>query len=332
LEWRAAWAERANLHLARAGHAARIDHRTLEAQQIELTPGRQIGVGRGRQGEPALPSHLQERLTEQHRIALENGAMIIGDPSVAVRALCRQRPTFTQEELVQFLASRTSDAAQLEAALAAIMASPELVALSSQGEKPLRYTGQDMLEAEKSLLKRVAAMRMRRGHGLAPPLRTPERRPLPLSGQQYSALDYLVAEGDIKALAAAADEGMDAVLAAARELWELREFRVIGLALSRMAAERLEASSGIRSQTPAAQESEWQEGGDPWSAHHVVVVVGAEMIGLKDLERILAVADKARAKIVLVGDSHQLEAMNSLSPLRSILDEAGVPAEPASST
>src|ERR1700722_1557880 len=35
-EWRQAWAERANQHLARAGHSVRIDHRTLEAQQSEL--------------------------------------------------------------------------------------------------------------------------------------------------------------------------------------------------------------------------------------------------------------------------------------------------------
>src|ERR1700678_677506 len=76
LERRSAWAERANLHLARAGQAVRIDHRTLEAQQIELTPARKVGVGRGRQGEQALPSHLQERVAERQRIAKQNGELI----------------------------------------------------------------------------------------------------------------------------------------------------------------------------------------------------------------------------------------------------------------
>jgi ATP-dependent exoDNAse (exonuclease V) alpha subunit len=56
------------------------------------------------------------------------------------------------------------------------------------------------------------------------------------------------------------------------------------------------------------------------------VVEGAEMIDLKQLERTLAVADKARAKAVLVGDARQLEAMGSLSPLRGILDGVGLPA------
>jgi ATP-dependent exoDNAse (exonuclease V) alpha subunit len=77
----------------------------------------------------------------------------------------------------------------------------------------------------------------------------------------------------------------------------------------------------MQSQTLASLELEWQEGRDPLTLNHVLVVDGAEMIGLKQLERILAVVDKARGKIVLVGDSQQLEAMGSMSPLRSILDK-----------
>ncbi|WP_259662986.1 MobA/MobL family protein, partial [Escherichia coli] len=36
---RLAWADHANRALERAGHDARIDHRTLEAQGIERLPG-----------------------------------------------------------------------------------------------------------------------------------------------------------------------------------------------------------------------------------------------------------------------------------------------------
>jgi Ti-type conjugative transfer relaxase TraA len=319
LEWRSAWAERANQHLARAGHVVRIDHRTLEAQQSELTPGRNIGVGRERLRNQTLPSHLKERIAERQRIAQENGAMILEDPTVALRALSRQRPTFTREELVQFLRSRTGAPEQLQAVLAAVMESGELVQLAPDGGNSIRFTSRDMLEAEKSLMKRVAAMALRRGHGVPLPPQISELAPQALTEEQRTAFEYLVAEGDIKALSAMKGNGKSALLAAAREVWERRGLSVVGIALSRIAAESLQASSGILSQTLESYELAWQEGRDPFTLNHVIVVDGAEMIGLKQLERILAVADKARAKVLLVGDSRQLEAMGPLSPLRSIL-------------
>jgi len=331
-EWRSAWAERANQHLARAGHVVRIDHRTLEAQQSELTPSRNIGVERGRQGKQTLPRHLKERAAERQRIAEENGEMILEDPTVALRALSSQRQTFTQQELVQFLNSRTGGPKQLGAVLAAVMGSSELVTLTTDGSEPVRFTTRDMLEAEKSLMKRVAAMALRRGHGaptqtqMPPQPRIRQLPPQALTEEQRSAFEYAVGDGDIKALAVAAGNGESMLLAAMREAWEMKGLRVIGAALSRIAAESLQASSGIPSQTLAAQEFEWQEGRNPLTLNHVIVVDGAEMIGLKQLERLLAVVDKARGKILLMGDSRQLEAMGSMSPLQGILDKVGAPA------
>jgi len=328
IEWRSAWAERANQHLARAGHAVRIDHRTLEAQQIELTPGRK-GVGRWTQGEQALPSHLKERVAERQRIAQENGEMILEDPTVALRALSRLRPTFTHQELAQFLKSRTGDQEQFAAVLAAVMESGELVTLTPDDGNPLRFTSRDMLEAEKSLMKRVAAMAMRRGRGVPHEPRIPPHPrilklpPHALTEEQRGAFEYAMGGGDIKALAVAAGNGKSVLLAAMREAWEIQGLSVIGVALSRIAAEILQASSGIPTQPLASHELEWQEGRSLLSVNHVILVDGAEMIGLKQLERLLAVVDKARAKVLLMGDSAQLEAMGSMSPLQGILDKVG---------
>jgi hypothetical protein len=269
--------------------------------------------------------------------------MILEDPTVALRALSRLRPTFTHQELAQFLESRTGDQEQFAAVLAAVMESGELVALTPDGSNPLRFTSRDMLEAEKSLMKRVAAMAMRRGHGVPhQPRIPPHARILKLPPQalseeprglteephasteeQRGAFEYAMGEGDIKALAVAAGNGKSVLLAAMREAWEIQGLSVIGAALSRIAAETLQASSGIPSQPLASHELEWQEGRNPLTLNHVIVVDGAEMIGLKQLERLLAVVDKARAKVLLMGDSAQLEAMGATSPLRGILDKVG---------
>jgi Ti-type conjugative transfer relaxase TraA len=319
-EWRSAWAERANQHLARAGHAARIDHRTLEAQQSELTPGRKIGVGRGRQDEQALPDHLRERVAERQRISRENGEMIMEDPTVALRAMTRQRMTFTRQDLARFLSSRTCGPAQLDAALAAVMACGELAALAPDRAGEVRFTSKDMIEAEKSLMKRVAAMALRRRPGVLPVPAAQHR------DFEFSDFEYLAGEGDIKALAPAPDPGKHALLAAVREIWESGGMTVIGMAVSKIATQGLQELSGIASQTVESRDRAWQEGHDPLSASHVVVIEGAEMIGLKQLERLVAVADKARSKVVLLGDPAQLRAMGALSPLGGILDRVGRPA------
>jgi ATP-dependent exoDNAse (exonuclease V) alpha subunit len=205
------------------------------------------------------------------------------------------------------------------------MESGELVTLTPDGGKPVRFTSRDMLEAEKSLMKRVAAMELRRGHGVPPQPRNPKPPPHALTEEQRSAFEYAVGEGDIKALAVTAGTGKGVLLAAMREVWEIQGLRVIGAALSSIAAESLQASSGIPSQTLASHELEWQEGRDPLTQNHVIAVDGAEMIGLKQLERLLAVVDKARGKVLLMGDSRQLEAMGSMSPLQGILDKVGAP-------
>jgi Ti-type conjugative transfer relaxase TraA len=319
MEWRTAWAERANLYLARAGHAVRIDHRSLEAQQSELIPGRNVGVGRSRQDAPSLPDHVRERIAERQRIAMENGRVILEDPNAALRALCRQRPSFTHQDLVDFLRPRTADPAQLAAAVAAISASDELVALAPEDGKPPRFTSQDMLEAERSLMKRATAMASRRGHAVAPPgVERPAMR-----NELKAALDYTLAEGDCKAFAASPDGSKGELLTLARQAWESRGLSVLGAAPSRMAANHLQAVSGIAAQTLEWREQEWKAGSNPVTSNHVVVIDGAEMIGLKQLERILAVVDKARGKIVLVGDGPQLTAMGNSSSLWDILEKVG---------
>jgi ATP-dependent exoDNAse (exonuclease V) alpha subunit len=161
MNWRSAWADCANLHLARAGHAVRIDHRSFDEQQIELTPARRTGIGRTAADLETLPEHLQARFREQRRIAHENGSAILEDPTIAIRALARQRRRFTPEDLRRFLTSRTDGEAQLEAALSCVLACAELVGLNAGQAGPTLYTSRDLLEAEKALLRRAQNMRKR---------------------------------------------------------------------------------------------------------------------------------------------------------------------------
>jgi ATP-dependent exoDNAse (exonuclease V) alpha subunit len=314
----------------------RLDHRSLEAQQSELVPGRKIGVGRQRAQQPALPPHLEQRIAERRRIAQQNAEMILEDPTVAVRALAHRHATFTQHDIVQFLKSRTADARQLEAALGAILASSELVPLAEDplAVRPLpvglRFTSRDLLEAEKSLFKRVAAMTSRRRRSLpggAPAPRAATAPTAPEHGwtaQQRRDFDCLVGEGDLAALAVAGGS-LGPPLVAARLFWEAQGRKVSGIALSRARVEWLQSQAGISSQTLADRDAALQQDRALLTGDQVLIVDGAEMIGVKHLERLLAAADRARAKLVLLADADQLEALGAHSPIHSIIERVSAP-------
>jgi len=325
VEWRAAWAETHNLHLARAGHAVRIDHRTLDAQQIELTPGKKIGVGQERQTPDAkIPRHIAERIETQSRIARENGETIIADPTVALHAITHQRSTFTHHDIAKWLHTRTDGAAQFDAAYLKVTAARELVPLGRDDHRRMRYTTRDMLEAEKSLLSRAAAMTTRRGHGVATQRQQAALTPSTLSAEQRRAFEHVTGEGDIKALVGVAGSGKSTLLEAARRAWDMEGLTVKGAALSGIAAENLQSASGIPSRTLASYEWSWKEGRYPLTKNDVLVIDEAGMIGTKQLERILAHADQARAKVVLVGDPEQLQAIEAGAPFRGVVTEVGM--------
>jgi Ti-type conjugative transfer relaxase TraA len=324
LQWRATWAEKANEHLAEAGHAIRIDHRTFEAQNLELEPSRKIGIGQERQADGQLPRHIAERIAEAERIAKANGDLILADPTLVLRAITHQRATFTEQDIARFLHTRTHGAEQFQAAFLKVRGSQELVALAKDDANRIRYTTREMLEAEKSLLHRTHVLDHRRSHGVSASRQLSALSQRSLSEEQEAAFEHLTSEGDLKAVVGVAGSGKSTLLAAAREAFEAEGYTVKGAALSGIAAENLEVASGIRSRTLASYEYAWKEGRDALTAKDVLVIDEAGMIGTKQLERMLAAADHARAKVILVGDPEQLQAIEAGAAFRGVLGQSGM--------
>jgi uncharacterized protein (DUF4213/DUF364 family) len=103
---------------------------------------------------------------------------------------------------------------------------------------------------------------------------------------------HIVSAGDFKA-AGLLNEEKTELLAAARAHWHAQGRRVLD-------------SIPSADQELLAQDD-------------VLVVAGAEMIDLKSLERILAAAERARAKLVLLADSAQLREMSSMSAMHDLI-------------
>jgi Ti-type conjugative transfer relaxase TraA len=324
LAWRQSWEELSNAHLAQAGHAVRIDHRSLKDQGLELTPGRKIGVGQERQQQTDLPPRIAERVAEQRETARENGEKIMADPRVALKALTHMHATFTERDLAKWLHSRTEGAEQFQAAYLKVTTSPDLVLLGRDDRRQARYTSRDMLEVERSMLHSARQLAQRAGHEVDEKRALAARSQQNLTTEQQQAFDTLVAPGDLKALVGVAGSGKSRLLAAAREAWEAQGYSVRGAALSGIAAENLARSSGIASSTLHRLEYAWKADRDLLHRREILVIDEAGMVGSRQFARVLEAAQKGGTKVVVVGDPEQLQAIEAGAPFRAVLAETGV--------
>ncbi len=324
LAWRGEWAGMANEHLARAGLDIRIDERTLEAQDIDLKPGRKIGLSLERQKEAELPRNLAERVAESKEIAAENGRRILEDPGVALGALTQQQATFTERDLARYLNTKTDGAEQFQAAFLKVKTAEELIALGRDERGETRYTTREMLSLERSLLERGGRLAHSRGHQVSAAHREQVLADGRLSAEQREAFEHVTGGADLTAVVGVAGAGKSTMLESARRAWEAEGLTVKGAALSGIAAENLEHSSGISSRTLRSLENAWEGGRDPLTRRDVLVIDEAGLVGTRELGLFLERAEAAGAKVVLVGDPEQLQAIEAGAPYRGLAAQAGM--------
>ena len=150
-----------------------------------------------------------------------------------------------------------------------------------------------------------------------------EARGLVLSGEQAEALAHVTDGRDLGVVVGYAGTGKSAMLGVARDAWEAAGYQVRGVALSGIAAEHLESGSGIASRTIASLEHGWGQGRDVLTSRDVLVVDEAGMVGTRQMERVLSHAAEAGAKVVLVGDPQQLQAIEAGAAFRAIAERHG---------
>ncbi|MDE8651463.1 Ti-type conjugative transfer relaxase TraA [Novosphingobium album (ex Liu et al. 2023)] len=324
--WREAWADHVNERLAELDIDARIDHRTLAAQGIDLEPQHKIGPAASRMPEQGLEA---ERVEDHARIARENGEKIIARPEIALDAITRQQATFTRRDLAQFAFRHSDGKDQFDQVMSAVRTSPELVALGKDGRGEDRFTSRDMIETEQRLERAGDRLADRAGHGLpATSLQNGGRDAagsdgLMLGDQQRDALAHITGKNDLAIVVGYAGTGKSTMLGVARDEWERAGYQVRGAALSGIAAEGLEGGSGIQSRTIASMEYQWEQGRELLGPRDVLVIDEAGMIGTRQMERVLGEAERAGAKVVLVGDAEQLQAIEAGAAFRSLAERHG---------
>ncbi len=257
-------------------------------------------------------------------------------------------------------ATRKANRAEYDRLAGESLNSPELVDLGPDRHGRHRYSTRDMVTTELEMAQDADRLTERNGHAVSQRLCQAIPNLENLGDDQRAAFDHVTGGGDLAMVTGFAGTGKSHTLGLAREAWEAAGFRVRGVALSGIAAEALQQGSSIKSRTLDSQFHQWDTlekrmaeiaAVDAGLAHaprsekgtlqairdrlaadldatrltarDVVVLDEAAMVGSRKLGRLLAEAEQAGAKVVMVGDQEQLQAIDAGAGFRHLAETHG---------
>ncbi|WP_312930827.1 Ti-type conjugative transfer relaxase TraA [Agrobacterium cavarae] len=325
---RKAFADHANRHLLEAGLDIRVDHRSHLDRGLELSPTEHMGVHASqmeRRGLDVSRSRLEDRA------AKKNADLIRRKPEEVLRILTDEKSVFDRHDIARTIHRYINDNEGFQRAFAAVMTSPQLVELMpEQNSKLAKYSTREMISVEHTMAASSLRMAERNSHGVNTNAVDQALRQQDamlggsgLTDEQRTAVRHITSPTQIAAVIGFAGAGKSTMLSAAREAWEAQGYRVHGAALAGKAAEGLTTSSGIAARTLASWEYGWSRGRHELGRNDILVIDEAGMVASRQLARFVAEAEKRGAKLVLVGDHEQLQAIGAGSPFRAIAERIG---------
>jgi Ti-type conjugative transfer relaxase TraA len=344
---RRSWEQMANRELAEAGLDVRIDHRSHSERGIEIEPTEHMGVHATQMQRKGM-SLSRSRLDED--TAKRNADLIREKPEQVLTLISNEKSVFDRHDIARTLHRYINgDPQEFQNAFASVMASKALVELQGERSDPetgevslARYSTREMVETEGAMVRSADMLQRTRSHGVdrhhvdrsiekqdraiqaSVGYRSAQPSPAPgLSDEQRRAIQHITGPERIAAVVGYAGAGKSTMLDAAREAWEAQGYTVHGAALSGKAAEGLEEASGIQSRTLASWDINWQNEKRQLGRGDVFVIDEAGMVGSRQLARFIGEAEQRGAKIVLVGDHEQLQAIGAGAPFRAVAEQIG---------
>ena len=261
-----------------------------------------IGVARSEDSErAALSAEAQAEAMERMR-----------DPAELLAAAGRMRSVWTVTELARVARRNGLPEEEIAEAAAAALAHPESVALldATTGRETGYWTTAGIRDQERAVLARAKRMTGERFR----PVRSEDASAiadrLTLTAEQRAVLmRETEAPTRIGAIQGRAGTGKSHVLGAIRRAHERRGHRAVGLGPTNVVARSLAADGFATAMTAHLALIHLRNGRDRWNARTVVIVDEAAMLDTDILDRVMFAADRAGARLLLVGDDRQLQSV-----------------------
>lgn len=319
------WLEERSLSGAKAAEkAAQVTRRTKQKwsrNQLDQA-WNQVGSKHNFTYEQLISLHSQRRAASQ---ADRQSAVV-----ECVEDMMQSQSYFTHVELIRHVAERFQtwnlgiDAVKLDVA-SMLTHSNEIVRLDDDAGME-RYTTKSMLELERQLISCVQRSRGRWACQIDPVTRDGILKKHPsLRPEQNLAIEHIVfGSGTVACVNGMAGTGKTFMLSIAHELWKTEGRVVLGTALAARAAANLETETGISSLHIHSLLKRLTSDELSLPAGSVLLVDEAGMIGTRLMHQLVHLVEEAEAKLVLVGDYKQLQAIDAGGPFRALTDVVGV--------
>ncbi len=305
----------------RAAQATRRVKQVWSREQLDES-WRHIGVEHGFSPEKLLPRHTSEQQIDDDQ--RQDCVM------QCVEKITETQSYFTQLQVIRHVAevfqTRHLGINDVKKDVAnALNHDPEIVRLQNDSGIE-RFTTQAMLKMERQMLDAVDRSRGQWIQGLSATSCDRIFASFPtLRAEQHAAIEHVVFGGDsIACVNGKAGTGKTFMLSVAHEVWKAEGHTVIGTALAATAAANLEAETGVSSIHLHSLLKQIDTGQLQIVAGSILLVDEAGMLGTRMVGRLVQLTEQSHAKLVLVGDYKQLQAIDAGGPFRAVIDRLGV--------
>lgn len=243
----------------------------------------------------------------------------IDDADLAM-AVTAHQAYFERNAVIRAVANQASQGATLhdiEQRAHAFLSSNEAVAIDP-GQV---WTTREILQLEQRSIDNALSGRAQ-GRAVVDPSEALASRPS-LSAEQQRMVQHLTTSGNtVDVIVGRAGSGKTFALDAVRDAYEHHGYRLVGTALSARAAKELQAGSGINAQTVASLQAALDRGRARLDDRTVLVIDEAAMVGTRQLAALLAEAHRTNAKVIAVGDHHQLPEIDAGGLFRALVERS----------
>ncbi len=246
-------------------------------------------------------------------IADEVAARVLGDRGVTAKA-----STFDRRDLLRAVCEAVPPGAPVtvealrELATAVVRDTAVVPLIGDLPADARRYSTADLLVTEAAALRGATDRQGDRIAVVAAEAAEVAAANGGLSVEQRAAVYQLLSSGaGVEVVVGPAGSGKTAALRAAHAAWREAGVEVRGAAVAAIAARTLQAGTGIPSQSLTRLTSAIRAGDGLPTSGGVLVIDEAGMVGTRDLAWLTEVTNRARVKLVAIGDAAQLPEIDA---------------------